>query len=635
MLDLPMLFIDNPYTPTDAPWIITTTEDASAAVDVVQLQSTAANGYSSLGFLNNTGTVQFHVGHGNASLADANLAGRDYLYNLAANDLIVYDAGTVIRAIFTGSGSSRKVGIGNDISPDGFFAITQPAIADAATYPALVVKGGAHTSMADSEIIDINANLARTVTFDGAASPLATQRAVLFQAPTYAAGAALTITNSATVAITGAPASGTNVTQSNPLALWVQAGKTQFDPTMTIASAAGAVCDAIDVSAATITISGSTGVTTATGFNYVNIGQPTYTSAAAVTIGSTFYIAGPPTGTGAPATALSLWVDAGNVRFDGDVTLADTTPLIQATGANGALTIQGNSDAADAGTDITLRSTATRTAGLLLDVKNNTFSKFSIGWNSKITQSVDNMSGAATGTTGAWASYSSATYTASDADPFASHVFHSWGASRLTITNAVTCTDAANVYVATPLVVAGAGTVTNIWSIWAEGGIKSGGRCLFTPTYTVASDAGAVLNALDISAATITVTGDTQVTTATGFNFVNVGIPTYTDASAITIDIGSTVYIAGPPTAAGSLTLTTGYSLWVDDGNVRFDGNLLLPSGYIKLTEIADPAAPPDTEGCLYQRSNGVASPGYRTQLVWIPPTSGGAAVVIAESAAS
>ena len=59
---------------------------------------------------------------------------------------------------------------------------------------------------------------------------LATQRAVRFRKPTYAADAATqTITDAATVYIENAPAAGTNVTLTNAYALWVDDGVCRFD----------------------------------------------------------------------------------------------------------------------------------------------------------------------------------------------------------------------------------------------------------------------------------------------------------------------------------------------------------------------------------------------------------------------
>lgn len=89
---------------------------------------------------------------------------------------------------------------------------------------------------------------------------------------------------------------------------------------------------------------------------------------------------------------------------------------------------------------------------------------------------------------------------------------------------------------------------------------------------TVASATSGTLNAVDFSANTVTITGNTAITTAGGFNYLTVGQPTYTAASAVAITNGATVMIAAAPTVAGSATLTNAYALWVAAGSSRFDG---------------------------------------------------------------
>jgi hypothetical protein len=49
---------------------------------------------------------------------------------------------------------------------------------------------------------------------------------------------------------------------------------------------------------------------------------------------------------------------------------------------------------------------------------------------------------------------------------------------------------------------------------------------------------------------------------------------TINDSSAVTVDQASSVYIASAPAAAGSVTITNAYALWVDSGASRFDGNM-------------------------------------------------------------
>ncbi|MBI4135086.1 MAG: hypothetical protein HY471_03210 [Candidatus Sungbacteria bacterium] len=81
----------------------------------------------------------------------------------------------------------------------------------------------AYTSLtASTEKNDVNLNLARTVQF--ASGALTTQRAVLIQAPTYSFTASSTLTDASTLAITGAPRSGTFATTTNVYALNIAAG---------------------------------------------------------------------------------------------------------------------------------------------------------------------------------------------------------------------------------------------------------------------------------------------------------------------------------------------------------------------------------------------------------------------------
>lgn len=99
----------------------------------------------------------------------------------------------------------------------------------------------------------------------------------------------------------------------------------------------------------------------------------------------------------------------------------------------------------------------------------------------------------------------------------------------------------------------------------------------------------------------LTLTGTTNITSTPGVSSVNVGQITVTDASAVTVDNAASVYVAGAPVAAGSVTLANAYSLWVDDGVSRFDGaviaggNLTIGGGaaitkHLSATAVWDPA---------------------------------------------
>ena len=89
----------------------------------------------------------------------------------------------------------------------------------------------------------------------------------------------------------------------------------------TVASAASATLDYISLPVATTTITGTTGITTAKGFNAASLYKPTYTDTSAVTItnAATLYVDNAPAAAGS-ATITHPWaisVGAGNVSFPG------------------------------------------------------------------------------------------------------------------------------------------------------------------------------------------------------------------------------------------------------------------------------------------------------------------------------
>lgn len=122
---------------------------------------------------------------------------------------------------FNGGGSNNYI---ECTSNAGGIVIGQP-IVNAGTPTLLTVLGVAHTAcIASVEAIDVNLNLSSTLQF--ATGTLATQRSVVIQARTYSGVGVMTITDAATLSITGAPIQGTNVTITSPWALKVASGKT-------------------------------------------------------------------------------------------------------------------------------------------------------------------------------------------------------------------------------------------------------------------------------------------------------------------------------------------------------------------------------------------------------------------------
>jgi hypothetical protein len=99
-----------------------------------------------------------------------------------------------------------------------------------------------------------------------------------------------------------------------------------------------------------------------------------------------------------------------------------------------------------------------------------------------------------------------------------------------------------------------------------------------------ASAAGMLLDAISVvNTAAFSITGGTNITTATGVNFVNVARPTYDGAGvAKTVLLGATVYIKNAPLLQNGLTLAGGgalYALWIDDGFTRMDGSAAIGFG--------------------------------------------------------
>lgn len=136
-------------------------------------------------------------------------------------------------------------------------ATLTPAVETSGSPYALRVTGAAHTTLAAStQAVDLDFNLGRTVQF--ATGALASQRAARFTAPTYAFAGASTLTDAATVAISGAPAAGTNATLTNSYALWVEAGVTRLGGGLVLGLPAGSG-SSVASCAATGNIRGSRG----------------------------------------------------------------------------------------------------------------------------------------------------------------------------------------------------------------------------------------------------------------------------------------------------------------------------------------------------------------------------------------
>lgn len=90
------------------------------------------------------------------------------------------------------------------------------------------------------------------------------------------------------------------------------------------------------------------------------------------------------------------------------------------------------------------------------------------------------------------------------------------------------------------------------------------------------TSAAMTYDAIDVRPHTVTVEGTTQVTGTPSFTATRLGIITITNPSAVTVDQATTLYLAGAPAQAGSVTLTTPYTIFSDAGDNRFDGDVLI-----------------------------------------------------------
>lgn len=129
-------------------------------------------------------------------------------------------SGTKLFADFQVGAASRLT-----ISNTGALTITEGANTSG-TPSVFVITGAAHTGItAATETIGLNFNQSATKTWAAGAGPLATQREVFLQRPTYAgdAGGALTITTATLFSLGGNPVDGANMTITTSRVMSIEA----------------------------------------------------------------------------------------------------------------------------------------------------------------------------------------------------------------------------------------------------------------------------------------------------------------------------------------------------------------------------------------------------------------------------
>lgn len=143
------------------------------------------------------------------------------------NTSTVLSLGSTGNATYTYSAAGYPVNImpGGNVVGAFYEAGTQlsSVVQTSGANTGLLVTGAAHTGQtASTEVPDVDFALNRTL--QHATGAITTQRAVLVRAPTYSFVGASTISDAATVAVTGAPAAGANGTITRSWSLWTQDG---------------------------------------------------------------------------------------------------------------------------------------------------------------------------------------------------------------------------------------------------------------------------------------------------------------------------------------------------------------------------------------------------------------------------
>lgn len=170
----------------------------------------------------------FHAGgitkSAGAITQSANFLGEDNSALGATGHWGCYMKGALMPNYFQG-----MVAIGNTAQPIATLDVRPNAVASGTPY-AFYMDGAAHTTLTSGERSDWFIDLHRTMNI--AAGAIATLRTVRFDARTYSFASASTVTDAATIAISGAPIAGTNATITRSMALWVQSGATRMDGRM-------------------------------------------------------------------------------------------------------------------------------------------------------------------------------------------------------------------------------------------------------------------------------------------------------------------------------------------------------------------------------------------------------------------
>lgn len=528
--------------------------------------------------------------------------------------------------------AAQTITITGDYATQRFIRVAQPIIsaATAKTVTTAVTMDIASPTVAASGVITNTRALrvGASATMAGTAAG-ATYAALQIPAHTVTDAGTTTLTttpaiaglqvNQLTVATTGAgvnvgnvfgahvamPTIGTDVTADTMRVLFLEPGCT-FNQ-----SAAGATVGGLRLGSGTITLGNATGLTGSPGVFGISIGTITVSSATnpAVTNAAALYIAAAPVagGTATISNAYAIWVDAGDTRLDGSLTIS------QAAVTGGATALS-----------ITPGAHGTVTAEVIdLSVVAHTMTITTAGYATQrfvnIAQPTISAASALTVTTAATMNIAAAPTVAASAVITNTYALQVGGAVSLagatssayaainipahTVTDTTTTEITANPSIAglrvgqiTVAQSGGAVSVGNVVGMSVDmptlgtsvnaatvRGVLITGSSTWTPT-----SGGSTSYMLRMAGVTLTLAATTQITSTPGIAAVSIGqITVAQSGGAVTVDNVASLYIAAAPTPGASVTLTNTYALWVDAGNSRLDGSLTISQAAVAAGAVA------------------------------------------------
>lgn len=407
---------------------------------------------------------------------------------------------------------------------------------------------------------------AATYTDTSSSGTVADMGVISIGTPTIAASSSTTYSIASTLRISNAPQAGSNVTLTAAYAIHVDNGDVRFDggiaaggfgtgatsPKYNIgighslpAANWGVNGVALRLNTGTVTDTSSVDGATVATANIHSILRPTLaatnaTTGITYTTAATLYIANSPTTSGLVTitNALALHVASGGVIFNGALgvgaSVSANTELFQ---------LNGN-----------FSTTAWTTNGVRFRAVGRTYTDTS----------------------------SSGTVT--------TQVIDSWGRPTIAASSATTYTHCATVYITNAPIAGSNVTITNPYALLIDDGDVRMDAKLIVHSGGSAPSAALGTGNLALSAAAwgvngvgLRMTGNISTDTSSSGTVSNAvwssfGTPTFAASNTTTYTNAASVYIQGPPTAGSNVTITSGYALFVDSGDVRMDGRLICNS---------------------------------------------------------